>query len=54
MEGTTSMISTALENVTTIFNSAVTMCTGNPICMAFIGMGLVGGGIGLFKRVRHA
>ncbi len=51
---TTGMITSALANVTTIFNTAVTMITGNEIAMVFIGIPLVGAGIGLFHRlVRH-
>lgn len=51
MEGATSMITTALENVTTVFNQAVTMITGNEIAMLFVGIAVIGGGIGLFHRV---
>ena len=54
MEETTSMITTALENVTTVFNQAVTMITGNEVAMLFVGIAVIGGGIGLFHRVtRH-
>ncbi len=52
MEGTTNMISDALSNVTTIFTQAVNMITGVPVAMAFIGISLVGAGIGLFSRVK--
>lgn len=51
MEGVTNMIADALTNVTTVFNSAVTMITGNAVAMAFVGVSLVGAGIGLFRRV---
>lgn len=54
MEGASSMISTALSNVTTVFNQAVTMITGNEIAMVFIGIPLIGAGIGLFHcLIRH-
>lgn len=54
MEGATSMLTTALTNVTTVFNQAVTMITGNEIAMVFVGIAVIGGGIGLFHRViRH-
>lgn len=53
MENTTNMITTALENVTTIFTSAVNMVTGVPIAMAFIGMSLVSAGIGLFRKAKR-
>lgn len=47
------VVATALENVGTIFTSSVSMVTEQPIAMAFIGMALVGGGIGLFRKVRR-
>jgi len=46
-----SMIATALTNVTTVFNQAVTMITGNEIAMLFVGIPIVGAGIGLFHRL---
>lgn len=52
-EGDSGMISTALENVTSIFSSAVNMVTGNPIAMVFIGISLAGAGIALFRKVRR-
>ena len=51
MEGAANLISDALSNIPTIFNSAVTMVTGNPVAMAFVGISLAGAGIGLFRRV---
>lgn len=51
MEGAANLISDALTNVSTIFTSAVTMVTGSPLAMAFIGISLAGAGIGLFRRV---
>lgn len=48
------MITLALENVTTCFNAAVDMITGNPVAMVFIGFGIVTGAIALFGSVRHA
>lgn len=53
MEGTTSMITSALSDVTTVFNQAVTMITGNPIAMVFVGIPLTGAGIGLFRMLTH-
>lgn len=47
----TSMISTALTDVTTVFNAAVTMITGNEIAMLFVGIPIIGAGIGLFHRL---
>lgn len=48
------LITSALSNVTTVFTSAVNMITGNEIAMVFIGIPLVGAGIGLFHRlIRH-
>lgn len=50
MEGA-SMITAALANVTTVFTQAVTMITGNEIAMLFVGIPLIGAGIGLFHRL---
>lgn len=47
------MIATALENVTSVFNAAVTMVTGNDVAMVFIGISLAGAGIALFRKVIH-
>lgn len=52
MENATNLITSALENVTTVFNSAVNMITGNALAMVFIGIGLTKAGIGLFRSVR--
>lgn len=51
MEGATSMLTSALANVTSVFNTAVTMITGNEIAMLFVGIPVVGAGIGLFHRL---
>lgn len=53
MENVTNMITDALANVSTVFSEAVTMVTGNPVAMVFIGFGIVSGGIALFRKVRH-
>lgn len=54
METSTNLVTQALENVSTIFNSAVTMVTGNAVALAFIGISLAGAGLGLFRRVIHS
>ena len=46
-----SLVSSALEHVSTIFTSATTMITGNSIAMVFIGFSLVGAGVVLFRKV---
>lgn len=53
MENATNLVTTALANVGAIFTQAVTMVTQNAIPMAFIGIALVGGGLGLFHRTIH-
>lgn len=54
MEGATNMITSALANVSQVFTTAVDMITGNAVAMVFVGIAVVGGGIGLFHRViRH-
>lgn len=48
------MLTSALANISTVFNQAVTMITGNEIAMLFVGIPIVGAGIGLFHRlIRH-
>ena len=48
------MITTALANVSTVFTQAVTINTGNEFAMVFVGIPLIGAGIGLFHRlIRH-
>ena len=47
-------ITSALTTVSSIFTTATGMITDNPVAMTFITMGLVGGGIGLFRKVRRA
>lgn len=49
MDGVTSLITSALSNVTTVFNAGVDMVTGNEIAMVFIGFSLVGTAVGFFK-----
>lgn len=46
-------ISEAIADVSTLFTSATNMITSSPIAMAFVGMALVGGAIGLFGTVIH-
>ncbi len=50
----TEAITSALSTVNSLFSSAVTMITDNGIAMIFITMSLVGGAIGLFRKVRKA
>lgn len=51
MEGAANMITSALSNVTTVFNAAVDMATGNPVSMVFVGFALIGAGLGIFFRL---
>ena len=50
-EAVTATISGALTNVSTVFNAAVTMIAGNEIAMLFVGIPIIGAGIGLFHRL---
>lgn len=47
----TNIISNALSNVGIIFDSAVDMITTNPLALAYVGLGLAGAGIGLFRHL---
>ena len=55
MEGgtVTSMITTVMADVGTVFSSAVDMVTGNAVGAVFIGLALAGAGIKLFRKIRH-
>jgi len=46
-------ITDGITAVIEIFGKASTMIMENPIAMVFIGIALVGGGVGLFGRVRR-
>lgn len=46
-------VSEALADVTTVFNAAVNMVTGNTIAMVFIGMSIAGVALALFRKVVH-
>lgn len=46
-----SWITSALANITTVFTAATTMIQGNEIAMFFVGVPIVGAGIGLFHRL---
>ena len=50
----TEAITSALTTVSTLFTTAVGLITDNAIAMVFIAMSLVGGAIGLFRKVRRA
>lgn len=52
MEGS-NLITTVLENVSTVFNQAVTLITGNAVAAFFIGVPVIGAGIGLVRRLMH-
>ena len=47
-------VSGVLENVSTVINTVVTCVTGNPVIAVFVGMGVVGGGIALFRKLMRA
>ncbi|MCR5728864.1 MAG: hypothetical protein K6G20_00685 [Ruminococcus sp.] len=51
MDGATSLVTQSLAEVSTIFTTATTMITGNAVALAFIGMALARGGLGLFRGV---
>lgn len=53
--GTVGMtVSGVLENVTTVITTVVSCVTSNPVIAVFIGMGVVGGGVGLFRKLMRA
>lgn len=53
-EGASTWVSPALENISTVFNQALTMIQGNEIALFFIGVPMIGAAFGLFHRlIRH-
>lgn len=47
-------VSGVLENVSTVISTVVTCVTANPVSAVFLGMGVVGGGVALFRRLMRA
>lgn len=47
-------VSSMLTDVGTIVSTVVTTISGNPVLSAFLGLGLVGAGASLFKRIKKA
>lgn len=47
-------VSGVLENVSTVISTVVSCVTGNPVIAVFVGMGVVGGGVALFRRLMRA
>lgn len=51
METSVNLVTSALSNVGTVFNQVLTMIQGNELAMVFVGIPLVGAGIGLFHSL---
>lgn len=47
-------VADALADVSTCVSSVITAMTGNPILMAFLGIGLVGAAAGLFSMLKSS
>lgn len=47
----TNLVSEALTNVTVVFTAALDMITSNPLAMVYVGLGLAGAGIALFRQL---
>lgn len=47
-------VSGAIGGVTDVINAVVTCVTGNPVILVFIGMGIVGAGVALFRKLMKA
>lgn len=54
MESSGIDVSTALTTVTSVFTSAMTIITGNPILMVFFAAGLLGVGFRLIRKARKS
>ncbi len=47
-------VSGVLENVSSVITTVVSCVTDNPVIAVFIGMGVVGGGVALFRKLMRA
>lgn len=47
-------VSGVLENVSSVISTVVGCVTDNPVIAVFIGMGVVGAGIALFRKLMRA
>ena len=54
MDGTGIDVSDALTTVTSVFTSAMSIITGNPVLMVFFAAGLLGVGFRLVRKARKA
>ncbi len=52
MEGFT--VAKALEGVSSVISTVVDTVASNPITLVFIGMGVVGAGVGLFRKLMRS
>ena len=53
MEGAVTMAN-AVEDIFTVASSALTVVTGNTVLMTFFCAGIVGIGIGVVRKLKHA
>ena len=47
-------ITTGVSTVTTLVGDVFGMITGNPVLTVFLGFGLVGGAIGVFRKLKSS
>lgn len=47
----TSLVTTALADVSSVFTTVTGMVTESPLAMVFIGFAVAGAGLGLFRRL---
>lgn len=52
--GETSIVVSAVSSVTDVFTSLWTLITSNPAALFYLGCGFVGGGFGVFKRMKRS
>lgn len=53
-EATGMTVQAVLDGVSTVITTVVDCVTGNPVTLVFIGMGVVGAGVGLFRKLMRA
>ncbi|MDE7120823.1 MAG: hypothetical protein K2O42_01520 [Oscillospiraceae bacterium] len=46
-------LSNLISDIPTLFSSVGNMIMANPVASIFVGISLIGGGVGLFRKVIH-
>lgn len=50
----TEALTTAITTCTTVVGDVLTIITGNAVAMVFLAFSVLGGGVGLWHKIKHA